>query len=549
MLKFNPFHDDPGDSIPINFGLSLKNDFSPLIAWLSGEVFRSAFDFPNRPLPRPTTMTQVHASLDCLLANLLHASNIRRNCYLAVPMGAGRFTRSRYHRRNIGLRNFQRVIRTLREAEPPYVEFIRGFNDRRTGVGRNTRIRPTARLLRILDGFVEIVETDVRQLHGRNMDDVIAELIDHQRQPPPPMTIDKALIREAVSDVIVLRDDNKNDVEYEDNDLTNGMRQRLERWNDFISSFHIDILVPDEELLQVMNRRSADDEFEDEVFFGDRQNDARFVDFRRTRLHRVFNNGSFDQGGRFYGGWWQGVPSRYRRYITINNRPIVEIDYSALHPMMLYARAGLSFPEEPYEIEGIGPDYRPLIKTTFLKLVNALPGQRIRPPYKDQLPEGWTWQQLQDVIREKHVPIKDYLGSGVGMELQCIDSEIAERVMMQTQTLGLPVLPVHDSFLTYAGLMPKLRGIMHDAYRESMKADIKKTKIEPSHFDKIWVEVRPLHEQPNAIDEIEKTRRIPAYGGYWERWTEFETSHPQAGEQPHWMSLRPVRREHDPHLA
>ena len=32
------------------------------------------------------------------------------------------------------------------------------------------------------------------------------------------------------------------------------------------------------------------------------------IDVTQKRLRRIFNNGSFQQGGRFYGGWWQNIP-------------------------------------------------------------------------------------------------------------------------------------------------------------------------------------------------------------------------------------------------
>jgi hypothetical protein len=34
----------------------------------------------------------------------------------------------------------------------------------------------------------------------------------------------------------------------------------------------------------------------------------KLIEFTRRSLYRVFNEGVFDKGGRFYGGWWQGIP-------------------------------------------------------------------------------------------------------------------------------------------------------------------------------------------------------------------------------------------------
>ena len=42
------------------------------------------------------------------------------------------------------------------------------------------------------------------------------------------------------------------------------------------------------------------------------------TDLSRKTLHRVFNDTTFKTGGRFYGGWWQSLPSEMRAAITID---------------------------------------------------------------------------------------------------------------------------------------------------------------------------------------------------------------------------------------
>jgi hypothetical protein len=118
------------------------------------------------------------------------------------------------------------------------------------------------------------------------------------------------------------------------------MRDRLNQWNDFTSRHCIDLFLPDDQILHMYDRSSDDAENEDEPFREEKDR-PRFVDLTRNRLYRAFNNGSFDQGGRFYGPWWQRVPSERRKFITINWLPTRELDYSNLHPAMLYAMEGI----------------------------------------------------------------------------------------------------------------------------------------------------------------------------------------------------------------
>ncbi|MCZ6610620.1 MAG: hypothetical protein O7A66_11520, partial [Alphaproteobacteria bacterium] len=54
------------------------------------------------------------------------------------------------------------------------------------------------------------------------------------------------------------------------------------------------------------------------------------VNTSHDQLYRVFNE-DLSHGGRFYGGWWLGLPGEYRLMLLIDGDPVVEIDYTALH--------------------------------------------------------------------------------------------------------------------------------------------------------------------------------------------------------------------------
>ena len=71
-------------------------------------------------------------------------------------------------------------------------------------------------------------------------------------------------------------------------------------------------------------------------------------------VRRIFNNNSFSDGGRFYGGWWQRIDRKFRKEIRLNNSPTVEIDYSALHIILAYSEAGIDYwqttSKDPYDL-------------------------------------------------------------------------------------------------------------------------------------------------------------------------------------------------------
>ena len=61
------------------------------------------------------------------------------------------------------------------------------------------------------------------------------------------------------------------------------------------------------------------------------------IDFSKRILTRIFSNGRFDHGGRFYRAWWHNVPSEYRQFITIDSKKTQEYDFSQLGPNMIYS--------------------------------------------------------------------------------------------------------------------------------------------------------------------------------------------------------------------
>ena len=108
------------------------------------------------------------------------------------------------------------------------------------------------------------------------------------------------MIQRVNDEVIILKDWKDEDgyaprVRYRDTRTTKRMRAILEQINAYLADTGINILVSDGELRDINVEMSNDD-------------DRVPIDFRRTRLHRIFNNRSFKLGGRFYHGWWCKPP-------------------------------------------------------------------------------------------------------------------------------------------------------------------------------------------------------------------------------------------------
>jgi hypothetical protein len=254
------------------------------------------------------------------------------------------------------------------------------------------------------------------------------------------------------------------------------MRWHLERINRVLSSHWYDLHIPDVELAE-LQARLADD-----------PDGGKPLALDRRTLHRVFNDEGLTTGGRFYGGWWQNVPKAYRRHLLVNGWRMLEIDYSNLHPVILYAEAGVVPPEDCYlgifdrEIETrYGADLRSMVKASFNAMLNAGKPLKRSPRGIEPGRFGMNWRGVSGAILAAHAPIAHQFYSSVGMRLQCQDSDVAERVMLDFIDNDLPILPIHDSFLVRTDQQDLLEERMNAALLAVCGIDTKLKLVGPDY--------------------------------------------------------------------
>ena len=132
----------------------------------------------------------------------------------------------------------------------------------------------------------------------------------------------------------------------------------------------------------------------------------------------------------------QGIPSE-----NYDQRcPTLELDYSALHPNLLYALKGLTPPgQDPYGLDGYSKDTRNFMKKMFLRMINATygPGQKVQSRGcvsqgqghyfgRTRYSEDKYLDPLIDMFIEKHKWSRT-ICLGLWQSLMYIDSHIAER--------------------------------------------------------------------------------------------------------------------------
>lgn len=184
--------------------------------------------------------------------------------------------------------------------------------------------------------------------------------------------------------------------------------------------------------------------------------------------------------GRLYTYHFQSISSEDRKRLMVNGKPTEEIDYSAMHPTLLYRFKGLQFNGKPYDIEG---GIRPLTKLVFLISLNCSGGrgevikavtatddfhelayEQTKLQLAGQFVEN---QEFRDLLKEKrahlreltgktfdqlielHKPIAEFLGTGVARQCFWHESEIIFQAIrsLQMKVPGIILIPVHDSLI------------------------------------------------------------------------------------------------------
>jgi hypothetical protein len=241
-------------------------------------------------------------------------------------------------------------------------------------------------------------------------------------------------------EIVILRDVNKKLIDYIDNDETRRIRFNLLAINDALAATELTYqgrLMRSGDILEVDGKRIV----------------------VRNALYRVFNRGSFDLGGRFYGAWWQNITGDERQCISLNGGPCIEVDYSQLHPRLLYAIAGKPLTGDAYTIEGWN---RPLVKEAMNTLINADDELSAMQSIARSIGGKGAFdkaQKLTGQIKAKHPGIADSFGTGAGLRLMRLDSDMAESVQLKLIRRGIVGLPIHDSFIVeerHAGVLEEI---------------------------------------------------------------------------------------------
>lgn len=376
----------------------------------------------------------------------LYVSSQSLNPWRSISKRKGAYKNEVSRYRKLHLKYYFLIPLVNNLVELDYVEEKKGYFDRMKHAGKQTRIKATEKLI----NKVESAKFGLKEaIKAKGLLSLVVDNPEVERE------------------TIILRDKNKKNVDYEDTEETNRMRDNLRLINQKLTQNRITLKINDEQFAELGRRLVAKD-----------NDKGRLPDFSHKTLCRIFNE-DFQHGGRFFGGWWEIIPKDYRKYIEINHKHVEEVDFSGHHIRILYALEKQEPPDDPYDLDAEGFS-REDIKQAFLDLINAPD----RTATKKALASDGikNAEALLNAIEERHKPISHHFYSGVGLSLQYEDSVLAESVMLRMLDRGVVVLPVHDSFIVRNTYKEELEEVMDQVFQEQFHVE-SKMKAKPNVLD------------------------------------------------------------------
>lgn len=192
----------------------------------------------------------------------------------------------------------------------------------------------------------------------------------------------------------------------------------------------------------------------------------RGYDANRIYLTRRFAE-AWDRGGRLYDPFFQSLPKDLRAELLIDGEPTVELDYSRLHPTMLFNQEGLKLDRDPYAVPGFDVSKK-AAKETFNRLLNSRKKISYRPKDRRYFRDKSAFKRYRNAMVRHLKPISHRFQSDSGAHLQKLDSELALAVIGRCLNEGIEVYPVHDSFIVRRSNSQCVKRIMEDEYRRLM---------------------------------------------------------------------------------
>jgi hypothetical protein len=325
--------------------------------------------------------------------------------------------------------------------------------------------------------------------------------------------------------------------------LVHKYQQDLFEFNSFLSQHCVSLNLTNDQLFEIgkeikEKQTKKKKDHKNWMVETEEENKVGHLDLSRVQLRRIFSRNSLSKHGRFYGGWWQTIPSEYRPHILIDGKKTVEVDFSGMSLRILYGMNKVPYKgnKDIYDLsdntnegrrwkfEKTGKQ-RELIKRYINALLNDESG-KFRLSDEEHKELGFTSYAIKKRFLKVHAPVADLINAGVGLETQFYDSEIAMDVMKFFMADGIPVLPIHDSFIIRAGFWQHLEKAMQTAFQERFGNCISVSQDGfpklPEHFGMSGEDLASINKDDRKLYEVDVdklyTEECSLMDGYVDGW-------------------------------
>lgn len=185
----------------------------------------------------------------------------------------------------------------------------------------------------------------------------------------------------------------------------------------------------------------------------------------------IYARGSYEAGGRLYSGknGHQALTQEERHSVRINGKETAELDFSALHPSMIYALADVVTSGDPYDFF---PD-RAAAKKALLIAVNAKDREQALHAFAGEWQgEPVNAEDLFAAMERRHGAIAHFFYSDAGILLQNEDGRLMLNILSALRAKKILALPVHDSIILDRRFTATGKAVMAKMYRERYGREI-----------------------------------------------------------------------------
>mgnify|MGYP001032680421 CR=1 FL=1 len=201
--------------------------------------------------------------------------------------------------------------------------------------------------------------------------------------------------------------------------------------------------------------------------------DLAGINDQQRRLRRIFHNGDFQNGGRLYGGFWQGMRSDDRRmHIIIEGDCIAELDVGQTGILALYKLAGATPPKgDLYDLSaaGIPTTARDGIKKVMNAMVSASePLKRLPKGARKAIPRSLSLRDVTNAIDKIHPRLSGHWCKGLYGAVWRIESNALVEVLTRLNSKGIVALPIHDAVLVADMHKDRALEVMLEVYEKAL---------------------------------------------------------------------------------